>query len=144
MGRSPTGRPHLSARYLVLGLVFAVICLAFLIAMAATQLRGTVYADEEEGVIRTYTVPGVRGEIYDRNGKLIVGNATSYDLVYEYGAMPDTRREVNCSLLRVMEALMDTGNGDKLAEDLFVLQGTYPNMKFTSEAKDKSSSCHTA
>lgn len=144
MSRSPSGRPHLSARYLALGLVFAVVCLAFLIAMAATQLGGTFFADVEEGVIRTYTVPGVRGEIYDRNGKLIVGNATSYDLVYEYGAMPDTRREVNGALLDVMEALIATGNGDKLSEDLFALQGTYPNMKFASEMKDKTSAHYSA
>ena len=109
MRGSPAGRPHLSARYLALGILFAAVCLGFLIAMAAAQIRGPQYTEDEEGVIRTYTVPGVRGEIYDRNGKLIVGNATSYDLVYEYGAMPDTRREVNLALLAVMDALAETG-----------------------------------
>ncbi len=136
---STKSRPHLSARYLALGLFFAVVCLGFLVALAAAQLRGPQYTDEEEGVIRTYTVPGVRGEIYDRSGTLIVGNATSYDLVYEYGAMPDTRREVNLALLAVLRALDETGNGDKLSEDRFPLQGTYPDMKFSAELKDKTS-----
>ena len=139
MNRSQSGSPHLSARYLTLGLLFAVVCLAFLIALAAAQLKGPQYTEEEEGVIRTYTVPGVRGEIYDRNGKLIVGNSTSYDLVYEYGAMPDTRGEVNRALLDVMAALIETGNGDKLSADRFVLRGTYPDVEFVSELKDKES-----
>lgn len=139
MSRSPTGKPHLRARYLALGIFFAAVCLGFLVALAAAQIRGPQYTEDEEGVIRTYTVPGVRGEIYDRNGRLIVGNATSYDLVYEYGAMPDTRSEVNRALLDVLTALEVTGNGDKLSEDLFALQGTYPNMKFSAKLKDKTS-----
>ncbi len=144
MGRSRSDRPHLFARYLVLGIFFAAVCLGFLVAMAAAQIRGPQYKEEEEGVIRTYTVPGVRGEIYDRNGTLIVGNATSYDLVYEYGAMPETRREVNQALLAVLEALEETGNGDKLAEDRFPLTGTYPNVKFSAELKDKTSAHSSA
>lgn len=132
---------HIRARYLTLGIVFAVICLAFLGVLAAMQMRGelAVMGEQEEGYVRTYTVPGVRGEIYDCNGRLIVGNSTSYDLIYEYGAMPDTRRDVNRSLLAVMDAIIGTGNGDKLADDLFILEGTYPNMRFVAEKKNQDS-----
>ncbi|MBE6546785.1 MAG: hypothetical protein E7668_05035 [Ruminococcaceae bacterium] len=140
MQRPKSGkRPHLFARYLTLGLIFAVLCAAFLITMAVVQLREGGGAAQEEGYIRTYTVPGVRGEIYDRNGVLLVGNSTGYDLIYEYGAMPDTRREVNLSLLATVEAILETGNGDKLSADCFVLEGTYPKMKLTAAAKDKDS-----
>ena len=139
MNSSPKGRPRLSARYLVLGIGFSTICVAFLVAMAAIRLGGTYFPDKEDGILRTYTVPGVRGEIYDRNGRRLVGNATSYDLVYEYGAMPDTRREVNQSLLRVMDALLATGNGDKLSADQYILEGTYPEMSFVSEMEDQGS-----
>ena len=139
MNRPQSGKTHTAARYLTLGLVFAVICLAFVIVLAVVQIRGSRLPEEDDAVVRTYTVPGVRGEIYDRNGKLIVGNSQSYDLVYEYGAMPDTRREVNLSLLAVLDAVIRTGNGDKLSEDYFILEGTYPNMKLTAEAKDRNS-----
>ncbi len=139
MQRPSSGkRPHVFARYLTIGLIFVVLCAAFLITLVIVGLREGG-AEREEGYIRTYTVPGVRGEIYDRNGVLLVGNATRYDLIYEYGAMPDTRREVNLSLLATIEAVMVTGNGDKLSDDYFVLEGTYPKMKLTAAAKDKES-----
>ncbi|MBO5938858.1 MAG: hypothetical protein J6Q82_05095 [Clostridia bacterium] len=133
------GSRHSSARTLVVAIVFLAISVAFMIAVAAFQIRGSFLPPKEEGTKRTYTVPGLRGEIYDRNGNLLVGNATTYDLVYEYGAMPDTRREINDSLLAVLDALSETGNGDKRADDLFILKGSYPNMKFVPELQDKDS-----
>lgn len=139
MRKRPPRQRHTSARFLLVAIVFSVISLAFLIAVGVYQIRGSLLPPKEEGTTRTYTVPGLRGEIYDRNGKLIVGNATSYDLIYEYGAMPDTRREINDSLLATLSALSDTGNGDKLADDYFVLEGTYPEMKFVPELRDKNS-----
>jgi len=139
MKKRSVKRRHTSARFLLVAILFSSICLAFLIAVGVYQIRGSLLPPKEEGTTRTYTVPGLRGEIYDRNGKLIVGNATSYDLIYEYGAMPDTRREINDSLLATLSALSDTGNGDKLAEDYFVLQGTYPEMTFVPELRDKES-----
>lgn len=132
-------RRHTSARFLFVAIFFSVICLAFLIVMGVYQIRGSLLPPKEEGTIKTYTVPGLRGEIYDRNGKRIVGNATRYDLIYEYGAMPETRREINDSLLATLEALSDTGNGDKLADDYFILEGTYPEMHFVAEVRDKES-----
>ena len=142
--RPPSGRARLPARYLALGLVFTVICLAFVIVLAVVQIEGAKNpAERETGVVRSYTVPGVRGEIYDRNGTLLVGNSQSYDLVYEYGAMPDTRREVNESLIAVMEALLHTGNGDRLAGDWFVLEGLYPDMTLIPELSDKESGYYT-
>lgn len=133
------GSRHSSARTLTVAIAFLTICVAFLIAVAAFQLKGSFLPPKEEGTKRTYTVPGLRGEIYDCNGKLIVGNATTYDLIYEYGAMPDTRRQINDSLLEALTALSETGNGDRLAEDLFILQGTYPEMSFVPEVRDKES-----
>ncbi|MBQ9085995.1 MAG: hypothetical protein IJY47_02280 [Clostridia bacterium] len=130
---------HTGARYLALGAVFLMICLAYVIVLAVYQIRGSTLPPEEEGYVRAYTVPGVRGEIYDCNGNLLVGNSTSYDLIYEYGAMPDTRKEVNESLLRVLEALLATGNGDKLAKDYSPLEGTYPNLRFSSALRDQES-----
>ncbi len=135
-----SANPHTTARYLTVGAVFGVICMAFMIVLLVVQLRGErVIVSDEEGYVRTYTVPGVRGEIYDCNGVLMVGNATSYDLIYEYGAMPDTRKEVNMALLAVMDAVLTTGNGDKLTENYSVLEGTYPNMTFRKELRDKDS-----
>ncbi len=128
-----------SIRALAVAIVFFVICLAFLIAVAVFQLRGSSLLPKEDGVKRSYTVPGLRGEIYDKNGVLLVGNATTYDLIYEYGAMPDTRRQINDSLLKTLDAIRETGNGDRRADDWFILQGTYPEMEFVPELGDRDS-----
>ena len=135
---SPKKR-HIGARYLTLGLTFLVICSAYVVVLLVYQLRGSSLPPREEGYTRTYTVPGVRGEIYDCNGVLLVGNSESYDLIYEYGAMPDTRREINEALLQVLGALWSTGNGDRMAKDYFILEGTYPEMRFSSALRDHES-----
>ena len=129
---------HINLRYAVLAISFCVICSAFLIALAVVQIIGTdaVYDD---ATVRTVTVSGLRGEIYDRNGKLIVGNSTNYDLVYEYGAMPDTYKEINAELLDVRDTLERTGNSDKLTKDYFPLVGDYPNVSYSEAAQDKES-----
>lgn len=133
-----------SGRYIFVAVIFCVVCLAFLITLGAVQWKGTDLPPAEKGYTRTYTVPGVRGEIYDRNGKKIVGNSDKYDLIYEYGAMPDTRTEVNRALLAVMKAIRDTGNEYALSENRCALEGTYPNMTLRAEAKNKDTAVYSA
>ena len=53
--------------------------------------------------------------------------------------MPDTRREVNLSLIAVMEAIRSTGNTDCISDDYFILEGEYPNMTFVKEYSDTDS-----
>lgn len=139
MTENPQKKHHIGARYLALGLIFLVICMAYVAVLLVYQLRGTSLPPREEGYTRTYTVPGVRGEIYDCNGVLLVGNSESYDLIYEYGAMPDSRREINEALLQTMEAVLSTGNGDRLSKDYFILEGYYPEMHFSSALRDSES-----
>ena len=128
-----------NGRYIAVAVTFCAICLVFISILAVIQIRGTSLPPREEGYTRTYTVPGVRGEIYDRNGVKLVSNSDKYDLVYEYGAMPDTRAEVNMSLVAIMSAIRSTGNTPTISADYFILEGTYPNMSFVSKLKDKDS-----
>ena len=120
-------------------ILFALILTVFLVVLAVVQIKGNRDPLSDGTITRTVTVSGPRGEIYDCNGKLLVGNEPSYDLIFEYGAMPDTRREINASLLAILEALSQTGNGDRLADDYYVLEGTYPDLKFCAELSDKDS-----
>lgn len=132
-------RARMGARYLSLAIAFLIICLVYVAVLLVHQLRGSSLPPREDGYVRTYTVPGIRGNIYDCNGVLLVGSSQSYDLIYEYGAMPDTRREVNDSLLKVLDAILSTGNGDRLAKDYFILEGTYPELRFVSALEDENS-----
>ncbi len=133
-------KPPSARRYMIPACLFVLMALVFLVLLAIVQIRGSrVPYDDDGTTVRTVTVAGMRGEIYDCNGKLLVGNQTSYDLIFEYGAMPDTRREINASLLAILQGLSDTGNGDRLAKDYYVLEGTYPSLKFCEELRDSES-----
>lgn len=132
-------RPPSAKRYMIPAALFALVLVIFLVVLAIVQINGNRDPLSDGTVTRSVTVAGPRGEIYDRNGKLLVGNEPSYDLIFEYGAMPDTRREINASLLAILDALTETGNGDRLADDYYVLEGTYPSLKFCAELSDKDS-----
>lgn len=133
-------KPNIGVRCISLAVAFGVICLAFIVVLAAVQIRGpsVEYSPDGDGE-RTVTVSGLRGEIYDRNGKLLVGNATSYSLLYEYGAMPSTFEEVNAEFLSILKALETTENTDKLTDSHFPIEGVYPNVRYVSAVEDTSS-----
>lgn len=136
----PKKQPNIHARYLALGACFALVCLAFLVALGVTQIKGAKNRSVDDGLtVRKLTVSGVRGEIYDKNGKRLVGNEESYNLIYEYDAMPDTYKEINASLLKLVEGVEATGNAAKRNEDYFVLDGIYPNVTFKGALSDKNS-----
>ena len=127
-------------RFFVLAAVFLALCIAFSVFFIIAVIKGPSGEFENDGLtVRIETVTGERGRIYDREGRLLVGNATHYDLIFEYGSMPDRRADVNASLIECLTALSETGNADKRVDDFFVLDGKYPNFKFCDEILDKDS-----
>ena len=119
------------------------VCLFYLIKILDIQSDGKAGSFDDTGrVTRTYSVAGVRGEIYDRNGVLLVGNDIKYDVVFEYGAIPDTTPELNRSILDTLAAIEHTGALDSLSDDLYALEGSYPQLEFTAAAKDITSEEH--
>ncbi len=134
-------RPNITLRYTVLAAAFAIICFVYVIVLAAVLIKGpqTEYAGDDGTVTRTVTVSGLRGEIYDRKGRLLVGNSTEHNLLYEYGAMPDTYAEINKELLAILTAISETGNSHTLPDDYFPLSGTYPDVSYTAAVSDSES-----
>ena len=127
-------------RFFVLAGVFFALMAAFAVVFAINQVKGPSGNFTDDGLtVRVETVAGERGRIYDRNGKLLVGNAAHYDLIFEYGSMPDRRVGVNASLLECLKALETTDRADKRADDYFPLVGAYPEFKFSTELLDKES-----
>ena len=133
-------KPNIAVRCISLAVSFALICLAFIVVLAVVQIKGptTEYLPDADSE-RIVTVSGLRGEIYDRNGKLLVGNSTSYNLIYEYGAMPSGFDEINSELLVLLDAMKQTGNTDKLKDDHFPLEGVYPNVRYLQDVSDTDS-----
>ncbi len=127
-------------RYASVAIAFAAVYLCFTVVLAIVQMKGpSEEYDPDAERTRTVTVSGLRGEIYDRNGKLLVGNATSYSLIYEYGAMPNDAADINPELLAISEAIDKTGNAERRSADYFPLDGIYPNMRYFSAVSDTSS-----
>ena len=116
---------------------FLAVMLFYTVMLAKIQISGPT-TERSDGTIaytRTVSVSGLRGEIYDRNGILLVGNSTSYDLVFEYGSIPDTSSELNRSILSALQAIRATSNENKLCLDLYALDGNYPDLYYTEAAK---------
>ena len=128
-------------RFFVIAAVFILMCTAFTVVLAVTLSTGPSKLYESLDV-RTETVAGERGRIFDRNGNLLVGNTTSYSFIFEYGSMGYSAEEVNSALLECLDALEDTKNSAARAKDHFVLKGTYPKVAFVDELADKESSIY--
>ena len=129
-----------SARYIGITAVFLLVCLFYIIKIIDIQSDGKAGSFDTDGIVtRTYTVAGMRGEIYDRNGVLLVGNELCYDVVFEYGSIPDTSAELNRAILDSLEAIERTNASSCIPEDLYALEGSYPNLKFRAEIADVSS-----
>ncbi len=141
----PHKKPNITARYIGLCVAFAAVCLAFIIALAVVQIKGptTEYNPESDNT-RRVSVAGLRGEIYDKNGKLIVGNSTSYSLIYEYGAMPADAKDVNAELLSVLRSLDTTSERDKLTDGYFPIMGIYPDVTYSAAISNTSSEEYAA
>ncbi len=133
--KSAGNRSNMKLRFIIVTAAFTLLCLIFTTVLAVTQIIGPSISDADRDLdVRTQTVSGTRGRIFDRNGVLLVGNTENYDLVFEHGSMAYLRHEVSRALLDCIEILNDTGNGVKRAKDYFPLTGSYPNMSFKPEA----------
>lgn len=123
------------ARYAAIGIAFCAICIIFLARLINFQIisRGD-YAPSGDGITkeRVY-IEAQRGDICDRNGRVLVTNLSKYSLELEYATIPDTKAELNRVILDALYALDTAGAGSTLPESLSPFEGTYPNMKFKAE-----------
>ena len=125
-------------RVLILAVFFLLLSAIFAVILFTVQYKGWKNPpDIADKNIKTVTVKGMRGEIYDRNGKLLVGNSSSYNVIYEYGAMPYTYKEINAELLALHSAIEETGNRENQSKGFFPFSGIYPNLYFLPSAGDK-------
>ncbi|MDB4533767.1 penicillin-binding protein 2 [Vicingaceae bacterium] len=93
---------NLSNRKFIVGIIFLVIGLIFIIRLFTIQILDDKYESESEhNVLRELIQYPARGLIYDRNGELLVYNEAAYDLMI----IPKQVRELDtlalCSLLGV-------------------------------------------
>jgi penicillin-binding protein 2 len=135
-----------SRRTMAVSAFFVAVCLVYCAILITLQAKGNAFyifkdkPDVPKGTtVKTVAVQAMRGEIYDRNGVPLVTNLYSYDLTLDHDPFVTTqglsvRHRV---LLSLMEHLTQPGSG-QLTEDSFPLVGTYPDLSYSEEAKDPS------
>lgn len=121
--------------------VFLLICAIFVIRMiniCATSDTNKISTGTYE---RREPINAVRGEIYDRNGKKLVGNTYSYDFVLDYDAMAATQILRNYDILEILDAL-DAQGVERADSESFPFDGIYPNYTYSSEARNTDSTVY--
>ena len=140
-------RKILHRKYLILTGFFAVVCLVFIIRLASFQFFGDNEENYREYGVKnftyTVTIPALRGDICDRDGKIITTTKQSYALAFDYWSMPVDDGESNRSILLALEALQVTGASDKRTKDYFPFEGTYPSLQWKEETLQEGSELHT-
>jgi len=122
-----------SARYVALSVFFLVACLIFVAKMVNLQIisKDKYAPSSNESSERIY-IEAVRGNICDRNGKILVKDERLYKFILDYDTIPDTSRELNRVLLTALN-VMDESGQEYSSEWLTPFKGTYPNFEFADD-----------
>ena len=131
-----------SLRVIFIAVVFAIISIVYVVRM----INVIVNAEPHQEYVYTYErrvpIQAVRGEIYDRNGKKLIYNKYTYDLIFDYDAMAASQLDRNYAILQAVYALQSTDNLDKRTESSFPFDNKYPNYTYSVSAKDTSSNLY--
>ena len=134
-------------RYIILLSAFALVCFVFSARLINLQFNKGQTEDlraKSEYTTETQVIQALRGNICDRNGKVLVTTSYAYDIVLDYNKMSDNFIEFNNSILAVLDALDETQNNEYRASDLFPFVGEYPNYSYSEEALTKGSATYNA
>ncbi len=94
-------------RILILSSLLILVGLFYSIRLVDLQIvKGEDYYNQlNRGSSRTQVIEAARGEIVDRNGVVLTGNRTSYDVVFDRAFMPsETQNEIIAETILLMEA----------------------------------------
>ncbi|MBE6589776.1 MAG: hypothetical protein E7643_06315 [Ruminococcaceae bacterium] len=131
-------------RYLIIVLVFCVIATIYLGRLFYIQISGRESSPDPSNTVREVTVQAVRGEIYDRNGKKLVGNLYTYDLSLSFSSYASmSTHEKNEAYLKLAAALGSHGVRLTGGDLYFPFRNSYPFYNaYTKEATDGESTVH--
>lgn len=140
-------KKSLYGRYLFLLGVFATMCLVFVIRLASFQFFGDNEEKYREYDVKSFTytvtIPALRGDICDRDGKIITTTKQAYALAFDYWSMPVDKEEANRSILIALDALRATDSMGNRTEDYFPFEGIYPNLRMKDSAKQEGTTIYS-
>ena len=142
----------LSKRYVFIIAVFFLLCAVYSLKLVGygLSLKERVTGRMYDGNTYQYTVPiyAKRGDICDRDGKVIATVREAYSITFDYWSMPGDVHENNRSILVALEGieLMKQMDRDrllafdpKMADDHFPFEGRYPNLTPKASLSDPTS-----
>ena len=133
MARRGPVRDHV-ARYLLISVLFCLVCVFYLGRLFYIQISGRENSYDTDTTVKLVTVPAVRGEIYDRNGKKLVSNRYTYDLTISHSNFSKlSQYQSNKICLQLFDALDDCYEMDAHNEKYFPFDGVYPNYTLSDE-----------
>lgn len=124
-------------RGVVLGIFLGVLFLILIVRLFYLQIvRGEEYAENFSlRIKREITLPGTRGNIYDRNGVLLAGNELAWAVTLEDQENYNTDREraldLNGKIYRVTEIIKE--HGDSVEHTIPVWIGAEGKYEFSEE-----------
>ena len=129
-------RRHVSTlRYTGMIAFFCILCTVFLARLINFQIiaRDEYAPSASDEWYEIIYIDALRGNICDRNGKVLVSSQSKYTLELDYMTVPDTKAELNRVLLDTLYAIDEAGGESILSENLSPFKGTYPNMEFNEK-----------
>lgn len=125
----------IKSRMFALGVVMVLLFSILLQRIFSLQIvHGQDYADKYTLIIeKEQTTTGTRGNIFDRNGKLLAYNELSYTVTIEDSGSYSNSREKNASLNNEIYDLIQIieRNGDSVVDDFSVTLNTQGEFEFT-------------
>ena len=133
-------RNHLM-RYILLAVLFCAVCLVYVGRLFYVQIIAREETKEDGTSVRLVIVPAVRGEIFDRNGKALVANRYTYDLVLSNAVLTGvSASEMNRVCLSLLNALATCDAESTHTEKYFPFVGSYPNYSYSADSQNANSS----
>lgn len=126
-----------SLRLAILPAALALVFAVYILRLAYLQFdvqKTNELREQSSYTTETQVIQALRGNICDRNGKVLVTTSYAYDIILDYNYMSDDFVEFNGTILSVLDAIEKTGNGEYRPSELFPFEGEYPNYTYSAEA----------
>lgn len=121
------------SRLLPIVIIYLLLCFSLVNRIFAIQIvEGEAYQSEvQQKTTKERELKSTRGNILDREGKLLAYNEMSYFVTYEDTGELTTNEEKNAMIYKLIRLV--EGNGGVLAEDFFIQLDEKGNFVFQSE-----------
>lgn len=128
-------RSFFASRLLPVSVVYMILFVILINRLFELQIvEGETYASETESrETRTREIKATRGNIYDRNGKLLAYNELSYNVIFEENDNTKnlTSKEKNAMIYRMLQIIEK--NDGKLSVEFYIEKTKKGNLRFNVE-----------